>query len=67
LELGNVKFGLASFGGPQDTKPETVPYQPDLFAALNAAKPHDLKINVKREEGTDAVELRFLFRIASGR
>lgn len=67
LELGNVKFGLASFGGPQDAKPESVPYQSDLFAALNSAKPRDLKMDVKREEGAEAVELRFSLKIASRR
>ena len=65
LVLGNSKFGAEAFGAPQDARPEALQYQPDLFAALRSAKPHDLKLDVKREEGTEEVELRFSVRIAS--
>ena len=67
LTLGNAKFGPGAFGAPQENKPKGLAYQADLFAALSSAKPQDLKIDVKREEGSEEVELRFSLRIAGRR
>lgn len=67
LMLGDVKFGPEAFGQPRELKPKTLAYQSDLFAALSSAQPQNVKLDVKKEEDSEEVELRFSIRIASRR
>jgi transcriptional regulator with XRE-family HTH domain len=67
LALGEAKFGPEAFGELHDAKPRVVAYQSDLFAALSSAQPQNVKLDVKKEEDSEEVELRFSIRIASRR
>ena len=67
LELKDAKFGPESFGGPQQSKPKSVAYQPDLFAALRSAQAQNVKLDVEKEDGSEEVELRFSIKIAGRR
>jgi len=65
LELGDAKFGPEAFGALQRTKPQAVAYQPDLFAVLRSAQAQNVKLDVKKEDGSEELELRFSIRIGS--
>ncbi|HEV2485626.1 MAG TPA: hypothetical protein VGT08_08850 [Terracidiphilus sp.] len=61
LSFRGVPFEVGAFGSPAP-KPESVPYQRDLFTALSSIKSRNLKIEVERANGTD-VELRVSIRV----
>jgi hypothetical protein len=62
LPFRGVPFGAGAYASPAP-KPESVPYQRDLFSTLNSIKPEDLKIEVERASGKD-VELKVSIRVA---
>lgn len=62
LPFRNTAFGAGAYAVPTP-KIEEVPLQGDLFAALNAVKPENLKIEVTRD-GTSDLELRVSIKIA---
>jgi hypothetical protein len=62
LPFRGVPFGVGAYRSPAP-KPESVPYQRDLFSTLNSIKPEDLKIEVERASGKD-VELKVSIRVA---
>jgi hypothetical protein len=62
LPFRGVPFGVGAYGGPAP-KPESVPYQPNLFSTFSSIKPEDLKIEIERTSATD-VELKVSIRVA---
>ncbi len=62
LPFRGVPFGVGAYGSPA-LKPESLPYQRDLFSTLNSIKPGDLKIEVERASATD-VALKVSIRVA---
>lgn len=62
LTFRGVPFGVGAYGSPAP-KPESVPYQRDLFSTLSSIKPESMKIEAKRVSTTD-VELRVSIRVA---
>lgn len=63
LPFRGVPFGVGAYASPAP-KPESVPYQGDLFSNLSSIKPEDLKIEVERASATGDVELKVSIRIA---
>jgi hypothetical protein len=62
LPFRGVSFDVGAFGSPAP-KPQSVPYQIDLFSTLSSIKPEDLRIKVERASATD-VELKVSIRVA---
>ena len=54
LPFRGVPFGVGAYSSPAP-KPESVPYQRDLFSTLSSIKPENLKIEVGRASATDVV------------
>jgi hypothetical protein len=62
LPFRGVSFGVGAYASPAP-KPESVPYQRDLYSTLDSIKPENLKIEVERAGATD-VELKVSIRVA---
>jgi hypothetical protein len=62
ISYRDIVFGPEAFNVP-DAKPESVPLQGNLFAALSSIKREDLKIDVDRSGWSD-VELKVSIKIA---
>jgi hypothetical protein len=62
LSFRGVPFGVGAYARPAP-KPESVPYQKDLFSTLSSIKPENLRIEVERASATD-VELKVSIRVA---
>jgi hypothetical protein len=62
LPFRGVAFGVGAYGS-QAPKPESVPYQRDLFSTLSSIKLENMKIDAERAGATD-VELKLSIRVA---
>ncbi len=62
LPFRGVSFGVGAYASPTP-KPESGPYQRDLFSTLDSIKPENLKIEVERAGATD-VEMKVSIRVA---